>query len=275
MAEIVAGIGMPHTPIFPSQVANKGPDCEEARLYVQLEEQLTEAKADVILLFANDHFNTFFLDNFPLFAIGVADATSGPNDQTPMQSYDVPVHGRLAAYLRDRGIRAGFDIAITQEFTLDHAFMVPWHFINARLRTPIVPFFIDGFSNPLPSARRTWDLGAALGEAIRSFPGKERVVVIGSGSFSLEIGGPLADKNERSGTPDKQWAAHVQARMQAGEFDRLVAEATGERLALAGNAAGELLNWLAMIAVCGGGAPLYLTPQVDHGHAFGVWRVEA
>ena len=272
MAEIVAGIGLPHTPVFPAQVARNGPDCEEARLYAEVERHLDDARVDAILLFANDHFNTFFLDNFPLFAIGVSDATSGPNDQTPMPSYDVPVHAGLAAHLRDLGVRAGFDIAITQEFTLDHAFMVPWHFINARRRTPIVPFFIDGFSNPLPSARRVWELGAALGAAIRAFPGGERVAIIGSGSFSLEIGGPLADRNERSGTPDRQWAAHVQSRMRAGACDRLIEEATGERLAMAGNAAGELLNWLAMIAACGGGAPILLKPQVDHGHAFGVWR---
>jgi protocatechuate 4,5-dioxygenase beta chain len=272
MAEIVAGIGVPHTPVFPAQVAKKGPDCEEARLYGEIEAHLSEAKADAILLFSNDHFNTFFLDNFPLFAIGVAPATSGPNDQTPMPAYDVPMHEPLAAHLRRSGVLAGFDIALTQEFTLDHAFMVPWHFINARLRIPIVPFFIDGFSNPLPTAQRAWDLGTMLRKAIQAYPGKERVVAIGSGSFSLEIGGPLADKGERSGTPDKVWAGQIQKRMEAGEYPQLIAEATGERMARAGNAAGELLNWLAMIATCGGGKPLYMKPQVDHGHAFGVWR---
>jgi len=169
MAEIVAGIGVPHTPVFPALVERKGPDCEEARLYGEVERFLSEARADAMLIFSNDHFNTFFFDNFPLFAIGVAEATCGPNDQTPMPSYDVPVHEKLAGHLRAGAIRAGYDIAITQEFTLDHAFMVPWHFINARLKLPIVPFFIDGFSDPLPSARRVWQMGEALREAIGQF----------------------------------------------------------------------------------------------------------
>jgi hypothetical protein len=39
--------------------------------------------------------------------------------------------------------------------------------------------------------------------------------------------------------------------------DRLIAEATAHRLLKAGNV-GELLNWIA--------------PQMQNGHAYGVWR---
>ena len=33
MAQIVAGLGVPHTPIFPHFVKRDGPDCETARLF--------------------------------------------------------------------------------------------------------------------------------------------------------------------------------------------------------------------------------------------------
>ena len=33
MAQIVAGFGVPHTPIFPHFVKRDGPDCEIARLF--------------------------------------------------------------------------------------------------------------------------------------------------------------------------------------------------------------------------------------------------
>jgi len=65
------------------------------------------------VVIANDHFNTFFLNNFPTFAIGVAEATFGPNDQTKMPSYDIKVHTGLAEHMRRVGIRDGFDLAVT------------------------------------------------------------------------------------------------------------------------------------------------------------------
>src|ERR1700689_3686199 len=128
MARLVAGIGAPHSPNLPSVVAKK-PDFIEASLYTDLRQALISCRADVLVVFANDHFNTFFLDNFPLFAIGVASRTAGPNDQTPMPRYEIPVHEGLAAHIHAYGISNGFDLAITQEFELDHAFMVPVHFL--------------------------------------------------------------------------------------------------------------------------------------------------
>jgi protocatechuate 4,5-dioxygenase beta chain len=45
---------------------------------------------DVLIVFDCDHFSTFFLNNLPTFAIGVAEKTAGPNDHTPMPHYEVP-----------------------------------------------------------------------------------------------------------------------------------------------------------------------------------------
>lgn len=272
MAQIVAGFGVPHTPVFPALVKRNGPDCEEAVLYREVATHLEAVKADALILVSNDHFNTFFFDNFPLFAIGVAQETSGPNDETPMPAYTAPVHETLAEILRAGLITRHFDMAVTQEFSLDHAFMVPWHFLNANLKIPIVPLFVHGFSNPLPPADRAWALGETIAEILEDHPGKERIAIMASGSFSLEIGGPLAPPGERSGTPDKEWAAHVRMRMENAEIDELIEEATCERLQRAGNAAGELLNWLVMLGAIGAREPISFKPQVDHGHAFGIWR---
>ena len=40
MAEIVAGIGLPHTPGSPALVAREGPQCETARFYAEVAKQL-------------------------------------------------------------------------------------------------------------------------------------------------------------------------------------------------------------------------------------------
>src|SRR5579864_7431201 len=130
MAEIVAAFGMPHNPGAPALVVREGPQCETARFYAEMARAIEDAAPDVLLIFTDDHFNTFFLDNFPTFAIGIAEPTSGPNDQTPMPHYDVAVPGKLAAHIRASAIDRGFDISLVQDFQVDHAVMVPLHFIT-------------------------------------------------------------------------------------------------------------------------------------------------
>jgi Catalytic LigB subunit of aromatic ring-opening dioxygenase len=274
MAEIVAAVGVPHTPNFPALVAKQGPDCPTARLYAEVAKHLHAAKPDVLVIYTDDHFNTFFLDNFPIFAIGVADETSGPNDQTAMPSYRVAVQASLAGHLRAKAIAAGFDLSLAQAFELDHSIMVPLHFLTPDMAIPIVPLFVNGLAPPLPTAQRCYALGKALSAAIADWPQDARVAVIGSGSFSLEIGGPRIPPGERAGTPDPEWAARVHDHLEHGRVAELVEEATPARLARAGNIGGELLNWIAMLGAVGRGRPAFIAPEIEHGHAYAAWRLD-
>ena len=124
-----------------------------------VKEQLDAAKPDAIVVIANDHFNTFFLNNFPTFAIGVADASSGPNDQTKMPRYEFAVHSELASHVLKTGMNAGFDFAVTQEFGVDHAMLVPLYYLTDGVNIPVVPIWVNAFVKPLPSARRCHALG--------------------------------------------------------------------------------------------------------------------
>jgi protocatechuate 4,5-dioxygenase beta chain len=273
MAEIVAGIGVPHAPLSPSLVAKQGPDCQLARNYAAVARHIADSSPDVLIVFSNDHFNTFFLDNFPTFAIGAAERTSGPNDQTQMPSYELPVHAALARHLRAHGVEQGFDLAIAEEFGLDHSFMVPMHFLNAEKKIPIVPVWVNAFLPPLPSAKRCYALGQALRAAVENWPGKLRVAAIGSGSFSLEIGGPKIDPGKRNGVPDPKWAERVYDHLAHARIGRLIEECTPTQFAKSGNASGEVLCWIAMLGVIGGrDKPAFTAPQFDHGDSFAVWR---
>jgi protocatechuate 4,5-dioxygenase beta chain len=273
MAQIVAGFGMPHAPAFPALVKREGPQCETARLYAEVAEHVAAVAPDVLIVFTDDHFNTFFLDNFPTFAIGIADATAGPNDQTPMPHYKVAVPGALAAHIRTTAIERGFDVSLVQDFDVDHAVMVPLHFLTPAMQIPVLPIFINCLAPPLPNARRAYALGEAVRAAVAAWPAPLRVAVIGSGSFSLEIGGPKIPPGERAaGFPDPQWTDHVQELLAQSRIDDLLDEATSARMLRAGNIGGELLNWIAMLGVIGVRKPSAMLPHRDHGHAFGVWR---
>jgi aromatic ring-opening dioxygenase catalytic subunit (LigB family) len=274
MAQIVAGFGMPHNPGAPALVAREGPQCETARFYAEIAKDIEAVAPDVLIVFTDDHFNTFFLDNFPTFAIGIAEATAGPNDQTPMPHYEVAVPGALAAHIRASAIACGFDIALVQDFEVDHAVMVPLHFLTPQMKISVLPIFINCLAPPLPTAPRCYALGEAVRAAIEQWPQPLRVAVIGSGSFSLEIGGPKIPPGDRAaGTPDPQWSRHVQDLLAQVRIDDLVAEATTARMLAAGNIGGELLNWIAMLGVIGARKPATILPQHDHGQAFVAWRL--
>jgi aromatic ring-opening dioxygenase catalytic subunit (LigB family) len=273
MAEIVAGIGLPHTPASPALVAREGPQCETARFYAEVAKQLEAVKPDALIIFTDDHFNTFFLDNFPTFAIGIAEAMSGPNDQTPMPRYKVPVPAALATHIRAAAIARGFDISLVQDFEVDHAVMVPLHFITPHMKIPVLPIFVNALAPPLPTAQRCYALGEAVRDAIKEWPEPLRVVVIGSGSFSLEIGGPKIPPGERAaGTPDPEWSRHVEVLLAEARIDELLSEATTKRMLTAGNIGGELLNWIAMLGVIGTQKPAMMLAQHKQGHAFAVWQ---
>ncbi|HUD86818.1 MAG TPA: extradiol ring-cleavage dioxygenase, partial [Xanthobacteraceae bacterium] len=188
MAQIVAGFGVPHTPIFPFFVKRDGPDCEIAKLFGAQKEQLAATRPDLIVMFDTDHLNTFFLDALPVFAVGIDKTFKAPNDEPrDVPNYTVLSAPGLAAHIRTAAVAAGFDVGMTQHFSVDHSITVPLHFLTPDMQVPVIPFFISGHIPPLPSAQRCYALGQAVARAIESWPESKRVVVMGSGSFSLAL----------------------------------------------------------------------------------------
>ena len=176
MAELVAGVGVPHSPHYPSQYPKDGPQ-DTPRTFREVKAHLDAVKADAIVVIANDHFNTFFMNNFPTFAIGVTEAAYGPNDQTKMPHYDFAVQPSLAKHLLKTGMEEGFDFSVTQEFGVDHAMLVPLHYLTDDVNKPVVPIWVNTFSAPLPTARRCYALGEMIHGAIESMPQTMRVAM--------------------------------------------------------------------------------------------------
>src|ERR1700691_6303256 len=144
MANIVAGFGVPHTPVFPFFVKRDGPESETAKLFAAQKNELAAVRPGVIVMFDTDHLNTFFLDNLPIFAVGVDKSFTGPNDEPrEMLVYTIPSALDLAAHIRKAAIEAGFDAALTQHFSVDHSIAVPLHFLTPDMKVPVVPFFIS------------------------------------------------------------------------------------------------------------------------------------
>jgi protocatechuate 4,5-dioxygenase beta chain len=273
VADIVAALGVPHTPSLPAQVAREGPGSDAAQLFDAVERHLRAVQPDVLVIFDSDHLNTFFLDNLPLLSIGVAASTGGPNDGTPaLPRCEVPIHESLAQYVRVESIAAGYELGVTQEFEVDHSILVPLHFLTPAFDVPIVPIFIGGIVPPLPMARRCLGLGQAVRDAVAAWPEHLRVAVLASGSISLDIGGPLAPRGHISGVADEAWVMQVVDYLQRSAIDELVEASTADRLARAGNIGGELLNWIALLGAIGPRQPVLVEPRMAHGDVYAAWR---
>ena len=261
-------------PQFPQMVAQGGPDCEVAQLWRAARGHLEAVSPDVLVVLDSDHLATFFYDNLPTFSIGVAPATSGPSDDhwPLLPSYTVEVEEDLGRHLHASGLAQGFDLAQTQEFTVDHSVIIPLHFLSPAMDRPIVPAFVNGLAPPLPLAHRCYALGQMLRQAVERWPTKARVAFVASGSFALEVAGPRVADGMVYGVPDPDWVGHVCDRLQRGEVEEFLEEATSERMLEAGNTGGELLNWIVLLGAIGSVRPSMIEPQRDLGHAFGAWR---
>ena len=270
LAEIVGAFGVPHNPHFPLWVANGAPLAGEIeRLYAAVAEHLRQVRPDVLLFLTGDHYNVFWEACVPVFSIGVAESARGCSDYPELPPRKVAIDSALARHLHAEAIRAGFDVGMTQEFALDHTFVAPLQLLGVDL--PIVPVWVNALIGPLPSAPRCLALGRALAHAVEGAPGGARVAVVASGSFSLEIGGPRISETSHTGVPDPAWAARVTRLLGAARVDDLVADATAEQLARAGNAGGELLEWITMLGTFAPQPPAFLEAQPEFGHAYGAW----
>jgi gallate dioxygenase len=273
MARIVAGLGVPHTPTFPSTIEVNDPGDETSRFFQRVADRLKEVRPDVIVVFDSDHLNTFFLDNMPMLSVGVAGGTSGPNDGTPgLPHVELDIPEALAERLRTDCVVQDFDVALTRDFTLDHSILVPLHFLTPGADVAIVPVFINGLVPPLPSAQRCWELGEAVGRSIRAWPDHLRVAVLASGSFSLDVGGPHVRPGMIFGVPAEDWVHRVHGYLERGEVRDLVGSTSRDQMRLAGNVGGEVLNWIAMLAAVGAERPAHLDLQPHLGHGYGFWE---
>jgi Catalytic LigB subunit of aromatic ring-opening dioxygenase len=271
MAEIVGAFGVPHNPHFPSWSQEGHPlGAEIDAYYGGVADALRACEPDVIVYFTSDHYNIFF-EQLPIFSIGVAESAWGPSDYLTIARRELPIASRLAREIQQHLVAAEFDVGMSQEFEFDHTVVAPLHFLLPDRDIPLVPIFINAFMRPIASSGRCFALGHAIRDALAATDSDERVAVIASGSFSVEIGGPRLAPDSHVGVPDPAWTERVVELLCEGDFERLVAEATDAQMQAAGNAAGELLDWITMLGMIDPSPPEFIETQPQFGHSYAAW----
>lgn len=254
MANIIGGIATSHVPAIGGAIA-KGLQREPYWKpffdgFAPVQRWLTEARPEVAVVFYNDHGLNFFLDKMPTFAVGAAAEYRSTDEGWGIPTVP-PFRGEptLSWHLIEQLVAADFDLVSCQEMVVDHAVTLPMALLWPSMDWPvtIVPININTVQFPLPSARRCWALGSAVGQAIRSWGEDRRVLLLGTGGLSHQLEGQRAgfinkDFDLRflaSLTEDPQWATQFSSH---------------ELVEQTGTQGVELVMWLAMRAALGANA---------------------
>jgi protocatechuate 4,5-dioxygenase beta chain len=164
--------------------------------YESSKEWLKNEKPDVIFLVYNDHATAFSLEVIPTFAIGTADSYQ-PADEGwgPRPVPVVKGHSELASHIAQSVIQEDFDLTIVNKMDVDHGLTVPLSLMcgqPSQWPCPVIPFAVNVVQYPVPSGKRCFELGKAIGRAIQSFPKDLNVQIWGTGGMSHQLQGPRA-----------------------------------------------------------------------------------
>jgi protocatechuate 4,5-dioxygenase, beta chain len=203
---------------------------------------LDAAKPDAAVVFYNDHGLNFFLDTMPTFAVGAAEEYHNADE-----GWGIPNLGsyrgdpQLSWHIIESLVAEEFDPASCQKMLVDHAFALPMQLLwPDRLKRPkfTVPIAINTVQHPLPSPRRCFKLGQAVGRAIASYPADLNVVILGTGGLSHQLDG------ERAGHINQEFDRLCLHKL-VNEPQALLDYSIDDLIEITGSQGVELINWIA------------------------------
>ena len=265
MAEIVFAAGAPHAPGLIGLFEAAPADVKDivVTTYGNLASALISAKADVLIVFANDHIANSRIRAYPDFLIGMAAEHRGPFEWFKpwigCEDYAVKGAPEIAAALFNGMSRRGIRMfAQNENLKFDDNISVPVQLTRlADLGIPMVPVLQNCTVPPIPDQHRCYAVGEALGDFIRNdLPSDMRVALLGSGGLSHEPGGA------RYYFIDEVFDRWFLDLVASGDHETLLQELTLEKMEAAGSGGtSELLSWVVVLGAIGS------TPGKSFGYA--------
>jgi protocatechuate 4,5-dioxygenase beta chain len=245
MAKIVVSITMSHVPAIGRAIAKNLQQDPYWKPFFDgfppVREWLKTAKPDIAVIIYNDHGLNFFLDKLPTFSIGAA-----PQYQNADEGWGIPTvppfegDQDLSWHLIESLIAEDFDLTTCQEMLVDHAFTMPMALLwpeQGKWPVRTVPVCVNTVQFPLPSVKRCYSLGQAIGKAIESWDTDARVVVIGSGGLSHQLDG------KRAGFINKEFDMMFMEKIVSDPL-WITRYSIEDLVELTGTQGVELLNWV-------------------------------
>jgi len=220
------------------------------RAIEELSAALKSAKPDVVLLIGDDQEELFLDDCIPTFSLFwgkeswdrpefIHSDMSVPSRAAVRWAFHgdapeaYPGHPALGRHIVEQLMGQHFDVAqFTKQHesrSLGHAFtFVRRRLMDADRIIPMIPVLINTYLMPnQPSAARCFAFGRALANAIRTWPGTERIAVVASGGLSHFVIDTELDKTVLEGL--------------ANSDESVLSSLPREKLQMGSS---EILNWI-------------------------------
>ena len=246
MATIVGAITSSHVPAIGRAIA-KGLQQDPYWKpffdgYLPAHAWLAKARPDIAVIFYNDHGLNFFLDKLPTFAVGAAAEYRNADEGWGIPTV-APFAGdpALSWHLIESLVADEFDITTCQEMLVDHAATLPMALLwpgGGPWPVRIVPIAMNHVQHPLPSPKRCFALGRAVGRALDAWASDARVLVLGTGGLSHQLDGT------RAGFINKPFDLMCMDAM-VGDPEKLARYSTLDIVREAGAQGTELMAWIA------------------------------
>jgi hypothetical protein len=242
MAEIVMAYSASHAPMMTADPGS-APRQQAENFFSALEKVRDKAKetgVQAIVMMTGEHFTNFFLNDLPQIAVGLDEAHLGPPEvwlQVPKKM--VPSDARLAAHVIASLIEQGQQPALAYGMKIDHGFMTVYYWLDRTMELPMVPIVVNCTTPPLMTTKQFYDFGVAVGNAIRSYDGLERVGLVAGGGLSHFVGEP------RVGDIDEEFDRWFLDRLAKGDLSEIL-DMPNDELMEAGNGTGEVRAWIAL-----------------------------
>jgi len=210
-------------------------------------ERLSAQEPHALIVVADDHLNAFSFNCVPAMCVRIgrrvqrmaqdhAEAFDKVLDHMPT---DYPLHEELANAILEQGVASGFDLALSWEAPVDHAFLSPVNTMHgARPIPPLVPIWVNAFVAPQPTARRCFAFGQHIARVVARSPWRVGIIATGGLSHFPELALP------RVGETDTVFDRRLIHWMEAGEHGALQ-ELTADELHKSGSH--EFLNWMVLL----------------------------
>lgn len=139
-----------------------------------------DAKPDLAIVFAPDHYSGFFYDMMPPFCVGArAESIGDFGTKAGKLSVDHEVAWNLHADV----LAAGLDLPISEKMVVDHGFAQPMDILFDGLENiPVVPIFINSVAGNFGPVQRIRLLGEAIGKSLARLD--RNIIIVGSGGLS-------------------------------------------------------------------------------------------
>src|SRR6185503_6081656 len=134
---------------------------------------------DALVVVADDHLSVFSFGAIPALCVRVGRSVDRMVQDDAIE-FDraldglperYPVHEDLANSILEKGMQSGFDFAASWSAPLDHAFLSPVSTLYGdRPVPPLVPFWVNCFVTPQPTAKRCFEAGRHIAKVVAEGP---------------------------------------------------------------------------------------------------------